>query len=437
MSQPRLKRTDLLLALEAELDLAGFRYREARGRKHGRLLVAVGDREEPIIISTTPSDHRAVKNAVGHIRRKIAAWKAEAADVARGAASALSPPTRGETTLDSMNSAVRSIETIEVLGRQIAKVEYMGQRMVTLRQIDEAHEKAEGQARKQFNAHRKRFIDGVDYYVLDSISLSEFRTVAPFAFSQDARHGMLFTERGYGKIVKGWNDDLSWQLHDAMQDAYFMLKELTGLVGREGSERIASDDGAILDLIIAGNQDVLAAQSRSAQDLVEHIESGKAAVLRYLKIYVRQTLDGLSASYSDHRRSMQRRDQALATRMDGVERSVTAMLKAAEQPLQSRSFVFADWYDHDRIYQEFFPEQIIPNRRFLSQAISKSLDAYCKKRQRGFDMQSRRIGGRNVNLWHRDSVKPWLEVCGREIVRAHLAKSRRADPVVVAFGARK
>lgn len=431
----RLPRNESIEAMTAELDAAGLSYRTEHGGKHGKIIVDRGGKEHIFTVPLTPSDPRSWKNDRANVRRAIREWQAEAGTVAQSAASAVSQPIEEEMVVDSMEGEGRSIETIEVLGRQIAKVEYKGQRVVTLRQIDEAHKKPDDAAYKQYHRHKERYLQGVDFI---EISASEFRSQFPSLVKKQAGGSiLLFTERGYGKIVKGWNDDLSWQLHDAMQDAYFMVKQAVESAYQETQARVSSADDAILDLIIAGNQDVLAAQSRSAQDLVEHVEGGKAAVLRYLKMYVRETLDGMVSNYTEHRRSLQKHNQALALRMEGVEKSVTELLKKAEQPLLSRAFVFADWYDVDKIYQEFFPDQIIPNRRFLSQAISKSLDAYCKKRQRGFDMQSRRLGGRNVNLWHRDSVKHWVEVSGRDIVRSHLAKSRRADPVVVAFGAKR
>lgn len=426
MSRPHRPRSDLLAAAESELDAAGFKYRFEWRRKHQCLLVEVNGREEPLFFSNTPSDHRAFYKSRSFVRRQVKAWLAEVA-----AASSVSQPREEEMKTDCDVQNPASLETIEVMGRQIAKVEYNGQRVVTLRQIDEAHEKAQGQARKQFNAHKHRFVESVDYYVLDSIRMSEFRTLAPNVFSPDAKHGMLFTERGYGKIVKGWNDDLSWQLHDAMQEAYFAVKN--GLVPFDRQIDTHEYD-AILDCIVAANQDAIAAFNVTSQNLLKGVEDGKAAVLSYLKKHVKAPLETL---HNENRGSIQKANQALARRMEDLEHTVTDLMRRAEQPLLMRSFVLNDWYDHDRIYQEFFPNQAIPNRRFLSQAISKSLDAFCKARQRGADMQSRRLGGRTVNLWHKDSVLLWIEMAGRNMIQEHVAKHRSADGVVVPLEVRK
>lgn len=120
------------------------------------------------------------------------------------------------------------LPTIKVLDREIVKVEMNGQRVITLRQIDDVHERPEGTARRQFNANRQRFTEGRDYL---KMSANEFRTRFPGLLSDRATEDLtLFTERGYGKIVKGWNDDLAWALHDAMQDAYFLMRAVAGAV---------------------------------------------------------------------------------------------------------------------------------------------------------------------------------------------------------------
>lgn len=435
MSRPRLAHTEVRQAVEAELEAAGYTWSESVGGKHGRLLVSVNGREEAVILPGTPSDWRSMKNARAQVRRMIRKWRAEAENFGGNTASAPSQPIQEETAMDSTIETSLSIETIEVLGRNVAKVEYKGMRVVTLRQIDEAHERPDGTAKRQFNANRHRFEENLDFFDLTS---DEIRTMSSNGvFPDRTARGRLFTERGYGKIVKGWNDDLSWQLHDAMQDAYFTIRGAVEQVVSDRGQEVFRHDEAILDLIVAGNQDLLAAQSRNAQDLVEHVEGGKAAVLRYLKMYVRETLDGLVNYQTDFRHATQKRDRAVFDRLGALEKSVSSLIEKAEQPLLARPFVFSDWYDIDGIYQEYFPNHVIPGKRFLSQAISKSLDAYCKKRQRGFDMQSRRIGGRNVNLWHKDSVKPWMEVVGREMIRMHLSRQRRSDPIVVAFGAKR
>lgn len=94
-------------------------------------------------------------------------------------------------------------EIVHIIDTDVRVVEYEGQRVVTLRQIDDLHQRAEGQARKQFNAHRQRFMEGRDYFTLTS---SEIRTMSlEGLFPPRTARGHLLTESGYQKVVvKGW-----------------------------------------------------------------------------------------------------------------------------------------------------------------------------------------------------------------------------------------
>lgn len=215
------RRREIVEAVSAELDSAGFSYVFEHGGKHDKIVVEVNGRRETIVISSSPSDRRALKNAVGFIKRKIREWKAEAG------VRAVRPATAPHLSLEidevqHRTELHQSNEVVEVLGRQITKVEYKGQRVVTLRQIDEVHGRKGGTARRQFNANRNRFVDGVDYFELTS---DEIRTMSDAGvFPDRTARGSLYTERGYRKIAKGWNDDLSWRLFDEMADVYFAVK---------------------------------------------------------------------------------------------------------------------------------------------------------------------------------------------------------------------
>lgn len=405
MSQTRLHRTELLDTLEAELDTAGFKYREKCGRKHGRILVDVNGKEEPIFVSGTPSDHRAIKNAVGHLRRKIREWKGEM------------KPQRVDVHQDShepnfdlitpRNSEIGEYQVQSVNARDLHAFLRVGKDFSTW-----IKDRIEQYA----------FMDGTDFAKFEDLrspisgsAKSRVQTAIEYAITLDMAKELSMVERNeMGSKARRYFIECEKQLREQQSTRAIAVR----------------DDDAILDLIVAGNQDVISAQSRSAQDLLEHVEGGKAAVLRYLKMYVRETLDGMSASYTEHRKSLQKHNQALAVRMDGLEKRVTTLLHAAEQPLLSRPFVWDDWYDHDRIYREFFPDRVIPNRRFLSSALTKSLDAYCKRRQRGFDMQSRQVAGRNVNMWHKDSVTPWMSIHGQDMIRAFISKQSKEGNVI-------
>lgn len=188
------------IALKAVCDEFGLAFEVEHGGKHPKLVVFVGPEPLRIAFAASPSDRRAPMQAASYLRRQI------------------------EKATSPIHEASMSRDTVTVLGKDVVKVEYKGQRVVTLKQIDAIHERPEGTAGRQFREHRGRFREGVDYFDLTSDEIR--RMCAAGILPERTARATLFTERGYGKIVKGWNDDLAWSLHDAMQDAYFVVREI-------------------------------------------------------------------------------------------------------------------------------------------------------------------------------------------------------------------
>lgn len=121
-------------------------------------------------------------------------------------------------------------ELVNVEGTELAVREYDGQRVVTFRDIDEVHRRPSGTAKNAFRRNKKHFEVGKDYFVLTKDSTvrltysgnsngtdSHFCKIPPAGIT-------LLTERGYLKVVKPFNDDLSWRVQDALVDAYFVVK---------------------------------------------------------------------------------------------------------------------------------------------------------------------------------------------------------------------
>lgn len=102
-----------------------------------------------------------------------------------------------------------------------------GQRVVTFKDIDEVHNRPSGTAKTAFNRNRKRFIAGVDYFV---ITRSEFQKYAKDTFENFGdipnRGLTALTETGYLMVVKPFTDDLSWNVQRQLVTGYFRGKEL-------------------------------------------------------------------------------------------------------------------------------------------------------------------------------------------------------------------
>lgn len=116
-----------------------------------------------------------------------------------------------------MNS-VQLIVSNEVV--EVSIKEFQGQRVITLRDVDNLHQRPNGTARRNFNENRKHFIEKEDFFVRNSHEASiEFGLKAPNGL-------ILLTESGYLMLVKSFTDDLAWQVQRQLVKAYFKAKEL-------------------------------------------------------------------------------------------------------------------------------------------------------------------------------------------------------------------
>ena len=60
------------------------------------------------------------------------------------------------------------MNTVTINNKQLPAVEYRGQRVVTFAMIDEAHQRPDGTAGRNFRENRNYFVEGVDYVELGS-----------------------------------------------------------------------------------------------------------------------------------------------------------------------------------------------------------------------------------------------------------------------------
>ena len=140
-------------------------------------------------------------------------------------------------------------ELIQIEGKQIERITYHEQPVLTLRMVAELHEKPSDSPRKRFNDNKKRFIPDVDYYVVpyeewSQISLSVFRT----AVQTGQRNPMIFlTESGYLLLVKTFTDDISWRIQRQLVNDYFRAKELIETVQQEVMGHIAAIEAKHLE----------------------------------------------------------------------------------------------------------------------------------------------------------------------------------------------
>lgn len=121
--------------------------------------------------------------------------------------------------------------TISIHGVEIARIEYLGEQVVTFAQVDRVHERPEGTAGRTFREHRSRFVEDEDFIELTSDELR--RMCQAGVFPERSARGILITKRGYLKLVKPMSDDRAWAVQGEMIDRYFAAEA--------GPERITAD----------------------------------------------------------------------------------------------------------------------------------------------------------------------------------------------------
>lgn len=105
---------------------------------------------------------------------------------------------------------------------------YNGQRVVTLEDIDNVHNRPDGTARKRFNDNKKHLIENEDYFL---ISRKDLRPIFGLNSDKPLRGNPnikmpLFTESGYLLLVKSFTDDLAWEVQRRLVNSYFKLQEI-------------------------------------------------------------------------------------------------------------------------------------------------------------------------------------------------------------------
>ena len=101
------------------------------------------------------------------------------------------------------------------------------QRVVTFRDIDEVHQRPEGTEKKAFSRNRKRFIRGVDYFIVTRSEIQKSVKDTLEYFGDIPNRGItVLTETGYLMVVKPFTDDLSWKVQRRLVSSYFNCGKL-------------------------------------------------------------------------------------------------------------------------------------------------------------------------------------------------------------------
>lgn len=155
------------------------------------------------------------------------------------------------------------MKQITIHNTELPIVEYRGQRVVTLAMIDQVHERPDGTARRNFNEHRARFLEGVHCF---GVTADEIRAQSlGQAFAARTGKGVLLTERGYMMLTKPFNDDLAWEVQSRLVDEYFTPAKPLLPEDLPTALRLAAD--------LAEEKALLALENRRQADKIESLEN--------------------------------------------------------------------------------------------------------------------------------------------------------------------
>ena len=118
------------------------------------------------------------------------------------------------------------MEVVKINDKELGIKEWKNERIVTLWDIAELHERRVDKTNELFKNNFNKFEKNIDYFILSRYEFLEtFRR-----FQRKIPNNMklipIFTESGYLKIVKPMTDDLSWEIQSILINSYFKVKEI-------------------------------------------------------------------------------------------------------------------------------------------------------------------------------------------------------------------
>lgn len=141
----------------------------------------------------------------------------------------------------SRPSALVSINSVEIVPIIIRE-----QRVLTLAQIDQVHQRPEGTAKRNFSENKSRLVEGQDWFL---VGPDEIRTTSPGAISDAHRSKLtVVTESGYLLLVKSFTDDLAWQVQRELVNAYFRVNPERA-VGERYDTLIPSEQQTLSEIV--------------------------------------------------------------------------------------------------------------------------------------------------------------------------------------------
>lgn len=116
---------------------------------------------------------------------------------------------------------------VTVANTNIEIIEHDGQRAMLTEQLADVYGCEPANIKKNFNANKERFVEGVHYFVLEGQALREFKHKVTNSnlVGKNAKILYLWTRRGASRHCKMLGTDKAWEMFDALEESYFNPKQ--------------------------------------------------------------------------------------------------------------------------------------------------------------------------------------------------------------------
>ena len=113
---------------------------------------------------------------------------------------------------------------IKIENKDLEVKEWNGKRVVTAKDIADLHERDVKRVVENFQNNKEKFELGKDYFEITKEEIRKSKFSESFSKYSKNSVEILYTERGYLKLTKTFNDELSWKIQDLLVESYFIVK---------------------------------------------------------------------------------------------------------------------------------------------------------------------------------------------------------------------
>jgi hypothetical protein len=123
-----------------------------------------------------------------------------------------------------MSNQIQNLPVVLVGNTEIPLIAYRGKAALTTELLATLYGAEEKNIQNNYQRNPDRFEIGKHFFKLEGEELTIFKMVSPNLVAKNAKHLMLWTERGAARHAKLVETDQAWDVFEKLEDAYFDAK---------------------------------------------------------------------------------------------------------------------------------------------------------------------------------------------------------------------